>query len=127
MQEPAGEHELLLHASGELAGERRAGLGAEAHLPEQLSDLRAERGGIDRRRKRDVRRAITQLSEALQHGTRVVLFPEGTTSTGRQVLRVLRDAAAHGFTAQGVEPDADVVAADENLLNSTRSTPSSSC
>lgn len=41
---------------------------------------------IDRRRKRDLRRAITQLSDALQHGTRVVLFPEGTTSTGRQVL-----------------------------------------
>lgn len=41
---------------------------------------------IDRRRKRDLTRAITHLSEALRHGTRVVLFPEGTTSTGRQVL-----------------------------------------
>ncbi len=41
---------------------------------------------IDRRRKRDLRRAIARLSEALQQGTRVVLFPEGTTSTGRQVL-----------------------------------------
>ncbi|QJR37028.1 lysophospholipid acyltransferase family protein [Gemmatimonas groenlandica] len=41
---------------------------------------------IDRRRKRDLRRAVTRLSEALQNGRRVVLFPEGTTSTGRQVL-----------------------------------------
>ena len=41
---------------------------------------------IDRRRKRDLRRAIAVLSEALRTGTRVVLFPEGTTTTGRQVL-----------------------------------------
>ena len=41
---------------------------------------------IDRRRKRDLRRAIAKLSDALQSGSRVVLFPEGTTTTGRQVL-----------------------------------------
>ncbi len=41
---------------------------------------------IDRRRKRDLPRAVVALGAALQHGTRVVLFPEGTTSTGREVL-----------------------------------------
>ncbi|WP_309672833.1 lysophospholipid acyltransferase family protein [Gemmatimonas sp.] len=41
---------------------------------------------IDRRRKRDLRRAIAKLSDALQNGARVVLFPEGTTTSGRQVL-----------------------------------------
>lgn len=41
---------------------------------------------IDRRRKRDLRRAIATLSDTLQSGSRVVLFPEGTTTTGRQVL-----------------------------------------
>ena len=41
---------------------------------------------IDRRRKRDLLRAIGVLSDSLQRGTRVVLFPEGTTSTGRHVL-----------------------------------------
>ena len=41
---------------------------------------------IDRRRKRDLRRAIAQLSETLENGRRVVLFPEGTTTTGREVL-----------------------------------------
>jgi len=41
---------------------------------------------IDRRRKRDLRRAIAVLSASLQQGTRVVLFPEGTTTNGRQVL-----------------------------------------
>jgi 1-acyl-sn-glycerol-3-phosphate acyltransferase len=41
---------------------------------------------IDRRRKRDLPRAVAVLSEALRRGTRVVLFPEGTTTTGRGVL-----------------------------------------
>lgn len=41
---------------------------------------------IDRRRKRDLRRAVEKLSATLQQGTRVVLFPEGTTTTGRQTL-----------------------------------------
>jgi 1-acyl-sn-glycerol-3-phosphate acyltransferase len=41
---------------------------------------------IDRRRKRDLLRAIGVLSDSLQRGTRVVLFPEGTTTTGRHVL-----------------------------------------
>jgi 1-acyl-sn-glycerol-3-phosphate acyltransferase len=41
---------------------------------------------IDRRRKRDLCRAVAELSAALQQGTRVVLFPEGTTTTGRQTL-----------------------------------------
>ena len=41
---------------------------------------------IDRRRKRDLHRAVGALSEALRQGTRVVLFPEGTTTTGRQTL-----------------------------------------
>ena len=41
---------------------------------------------IDRRRKRDLRRAIGVLSDTLRQGTRVVLFPEGTTTTGRFVL-----------------------------------------
>lgn len=41
---------------------------------------------IDRRRKRDLIRAVAALSDALQRGDRVLLFPEGTTSTGREVL-----------------------------------------
>lgn len=41
---------------------------------------------IDRRRKRDLCRAVTVLSAALRQGTRVVLFPEGTTTIGRQTL-----------------------------------------
>ncbi len=41
---------------------------------------------IDRRRKRDLPRAVAVLSETLRRGTRVVLFPEGTTTTGRDVL-----------------------------------------
>lgn len=41
---------------------------------------------IDRRRKRDLIRAVAALSEALQRGDRVLLFPEGTTTTGRDVL-----------------------------------------
>lgn len=41
---------------------------------------------IDRRRKRDLIRAVAALSEALRRGDRVLLFPEGTTTTGRDVL-----------------------------------------
>ncbi|WP_373062640.1 lysophospholipid acyltransferase family protein [Gemmatimonas sp.] len=41
---------------------------------------------IDRRQKRDLRRAVTLLSASLQQGARVVLFPEGTTTNGRQTL-----------------------------------------
>ncbi len=41
---------------------------------------------IDRRRKRDLPRAVAVLREALQRNTPVVLFPEGTTSIGRDVL-----------------------------------------
>ena len=41
---------------------------------------------IDRKRKRDLIRAIAALCTALQRGDRVLLFPEGTTTTGRDVL-----------------------------------------
>lgn len=41
---------------------------------------------IDRRRKRDLPRAVAVLSDTLRRGTHVVLFPEGTTTTGRGVL-----------------------------------------
>ena len=41
---------------------------------------------IDRRRKRDLPRAVAVLSETLRRGTHVVLFPEGTTTNGRQTL-----------------------------------------
>lgn len=41
---------------------------------------------IDRRRKRDLIRAIDVLGASLQRGARVMLFPEGTTTNGREVL-----------------------------------------
>ncbi|WP_411279355.1 lysophospholipid acyltransferase family protein [Gemmatimonas sp.] len=41
---------------------------------------------IDRRHKRDLRRAVAVLRASLEQGTRVVLFPEGTTTNGRQLL-----------------------------------------
>ena len=41
---------------------------------------------IDRTRKRDLIRAVALLSDALCGGDRVLLFPEGTTTTGREVL-----------------------------------------
>jgi len=42
---------------------------------------------VDRGRKRDLLRAIPALEAALRRGECVVLFPEGTTTDGRDVLR----------------------------------------
>jgi 1-acyl-sn-glycerol-3-phosphate acyltransferase len=41
---------------------------------------------IDRRRRQDVRRVGLQVGRALESGHTVVVFPEGTTTDGRQVL-----------------------------------------
>ena len=41
---------------------------------------------VDRERKRDLLRAIPALQEALQSGTSVLLFAEGTTGDGRALL-----------------------------------------
>ncbi|MEI6740304.1 MAG: lysophospholipid acyltransferase family protein [Gemmatimonadaceae bacterium] len=41
---------------------------------------------IDRRRMRDLLNVLPAVEAALQRGERVVLFPEGTTTNGRQVL-----------------------------------------
>jgi 1-acyl-sn-glycerol-3-phosphate acyltransferase len=49
----------------------------------------AERFGVvwvDRRRKRDLLRAIPALEQTLRSGRSVLLFPEGTTSTGDRLL-----------------------------------------
>jgi 1-acyl-sn-glycerol-3-phosphate acyltransferase len=56
---------------------------------------------IDRTRKRDLLRAIPQLEAALRGGTSVLLFPEGTTSTGRQLLP-FRSALVEGAVRAGV-------------------------
>lgn len=41
---------------------------------------------LDRERKRDLKRAGSELSEALRAGERVIVFPEGTSTRGAEVL-----------------------------------------
>lgn len=41
---------------------------------------------IDRRRPRDLLRVLPQVEDALRRGQSVLLFPEGTTTSGREIL-----------------------------------------
>jgi 1-acyl-sn-glycerol-3-phosphate acyltransferase len=56
---------------------------------------------IDRTRRRDVLRAIPQLEATLRGGASVLLFPEGTTSAGRQLLP-FKSALVEGAVRAGV-------------------------
>jgi 1-acyl-sn-glycerol-3-phosphate acyltransferase len=55
---------------------------------------------LDRTRKRDLPRALQEIHTTLERGRSVVLFPEGTTSNGGEVLpfrsSLLQGAASHG-------------------------------
>lgn len=61
---------------------------------------------IERERRSDAMRVVHQVAEALQSGSQIAIFPEGTTSDGRGVLpfhaSLLQSAVATGVDVQPI-------------------------